>query len=190
MSRHPYDFQAGCPDNYQAAALLVAQGKWLVDSQAGTITSARTGKVLRRHDSDGYVYLNLPRTSPRAGHCVFAHRVLWELAVGPVPEGWQIDHINSVRDDNRSENLRLLTVGENKAQGGAHDGIDEWTKGRIKSRVAAGGNTMAISRALGLTYKTVRYWRHRWHDPAWLGWGRGVDAARRRHDQHFSEVTT
>ena len=41
------------------------------------------------------------------------HRVLWEAFNGPIPEGMQIDHINGERDDNRLDNLRLVTRAEN-----------------------------------------------------------------------------
>lgn len=38
-----------------------------------------------------------------------AHRIAWEIVHGKIPEGMQIDHINSVRNDNRISNLRLVT---------------------------------------------------------------------------------
>ena len=42
-----------------------------------------------------------------------AHRVIWALVHGEWPEG-QIDHINGVRDDNRLENLRVVTNQDNQ----------------------------------------------------------------------------
>jgi hypothetical protein len=39
----------------------------------------------------------------------FEHRVIWEAAHGPIPHGHYIHHINSVRTDNRLENLALCT---------------------------------------------------------------------------------
>ena len=45
----------------------------------------------------------------RGGVLYYAHRIIWEMHNGPIPEGMQIDHINHVRDDNRIENLRLVS---------------------------------------------------------------------------------
>lgn len=41
------------------------------------------------------------------------HRIIWETFKGEIPDGYEIDHINTIRDDNRLENLRLVTHKEN-----------------------------------------------------------------------------
>ena len=46
-------------------------------------------------------------------HPQLAHRLIWEMVVGPIPKGMQIDHINGKRSDNRISNLRLVTQAEN-----------------------------------------------------------------------------
>lgn len=38
----------------------------------------------------------------------YEHRIVWEEAHGPIPEGCHIHHRNHVRDDNRLENLELV----------------------------------------------------------------------------------
>lgn len=45
------------------------------------------------------------------------HRVIFETFVGEIPEGYEIDHINTIRDDNRLENLRCVTHAENNRNG-------------------------------------------------------------------------
>lgn len=45
------------------------------------------------------------------GRYVYAHRVIWKMHHGDDPH--QIDHINGDRCDNRIENLRAASVGEN-----------------------------------------------------------------------------
>lgn len=37
-----------------------------------------------------------------------AHRLVWEMFNGPIPNGLYIDHINGIRNDNRVENLRVV----------------------------------------------------------------------------------
>lgn len=58
------------------------------------------------YDKDGYLILKVK------GRQFKAHRVAWLLCTGSWPEG-EIDHINHVRDDNRIENLRVVTRADN-----------------------------------------------------------------------------
>lgn len=39
---------------------------------------------------------------------VYLHRWIWEQIFGPIPENWEIDHINGKRTDNRLNNLRCI----------------------------------------------------------------------------------
>ena len=43
-----------------------------------------------------------------------AHRIVWELHNCPIPKGYQIDHINGLRYDNRIANLRLASPTDNQ----------------------------------------------------------------------------
>lgn len=42
-----------------------------------------------------------------------AHRVIWEMVNGPIPDGMVIDHVNGDPFDNRLHNLRLTTHSQN-----------------------------------------------------------------------------
>jgi len=42
------------------------------------------------------------------------HRLIWEMFNGEIPEGYEIDHVNHIRDDNRLENLRLVSRQDNR----------------------------------------------------------------------------
>ena len=42
------------------------------------------------------------------------HNIVWEQHNGPIPTGFQVHHINHIKNDNRIENLELLTPLEHK----------------------------------------------------------------------------
>jgi hypothetical protein len=42
-----------------------------------------------------------------------AHRLVWVYHNGSIDENMQIDHINGIKDDNKIENLRLVTAQQN-----------------------------------------------------------------------------
>lgn len=57
--------------------------------------------------SNGYVKVRL------SGRVYYAHRIIWEMFYGRIPDGYEIDHINHDRSDNRIENLRCVHPHEN-----------------------------------------------------------------------------
>lgn len=59
-------------------------------------------------ERDGYIRVRLHKRNYPA-HCI-----IWEMHNGPIPEGYQIDHIDHVRSNNRLNNLRLVTHKENQ----------------------------------------------------------------------------
>lgn len=49
----------------------------------------------------------------------YVHRFIWECYNGLIPEGMEIDCINDIQDDNRLQNLQLVTrkkAAENKIE--------------------------------------------------------------------------
>ena len=56
----------------------------------------------------GYVDLRGYVRTKLFSKMTFAHRVIWEMHNGGVPDGMEIDHINGVKHDNRIENLRCV----------------------------------------------------------------------------------
>lgn len=41
------------------------------------------------------------------------HRLIWIYHHGEIPDGYVIDHINQDKTDNRIQNLRVVTIGQN-----------------------------------------------------------------------------
>ena len=56
------------------------------------------------------------------------HRYVWENEVGPIPQGWDIHHINEVKSDNRLENLECLPKAEHTRKYSPHN--NQYTRGR------------------------------------------------------------
>lgn len=71
--------------------------------------SKKYDKLMQRpmYNRKGYLYVKTKLGLKRV------HRIIYETFVGPIPEGMEIDHINTIRTDNRLDNLRLVTPKEN-----------------------------------------------------------------------------
>jgi len=79
---------------------------WKVDRGAGV---ARAGRVAGGFDRRGYGRLSI------GGKYHLAHRVIWAFVHGEwPPDGFEVDHINRDKGDNRLANLRLATRTQNR----------------------------------------------------------------------------
>lgn len=75
----------------------------------------RSDRIAGNLNAAGYLDLRVN------GHRAYGHRMAWLLTYGEWPDG-QIDHINGVRDDNRIENLRVVTNKQNHTNMKRHKG--------------------------------------------------------------------
>ncbi len=82
---------------------LALKGKGLV-----WLDGKRKGMEAGNLTPDGYKRVEFNNISYKA------HRIVYSMANGEIPEGMMIDHINRIKDDNRLENLRLATPSENR----------------------------------------------------------------------------
>ena len=88
---------------------VAESGDRLYVARDGTFTSASRGWSLVRGslEKDGYRRISVN------GRRAVAARVVYEVFVARIPDGMEIDHINTVRNDNRVENLRVVTHRDN-----------------------------------------------------------------------------
>ena len=85
-------------------------------SDWGRVKSLCRGKeriLMPQNGGNGYLHVLLYRKGN--GKQCLVHRLVWETFKYRIPEGMEIDHINTVRDDNRLDNLRCTTRKENHA---------------------------------------------------------------------------
>lgn len=80
----------------------------------GKVFVSDTGLILRnglitRGNDNGHGY----RTVAIARRTAYVHRIVFETLVGEIPDGYEIDHIDNSRDNNRLDNLRLATHHDN-----------------------------------------------------------------------------
>ena len=58
------------------------------------------------------------------------HRVIYETFVGPIPDGYEIDHTDTHKDNNSLGNLKLVTHKENMNNPISRKNISEALKGK------------------------------------------------------------
>lgn len=93
----------------------------------------------------GYKRVALSRFNKRKDF--FVHRLVWEAFNGPIPSGMQVNHINEDKEDNRLDNLNLMSPKENTNWG---TGVERRAQKRGYPIVQMNddGETVAIYRSL------------------------------------------
>jgi HNH endonuclease/NUMOD4 motif len=88
------------------------EGRYEV-SGTGRVRSCRRGKLLALvRNRRGYMQCNLYPGGGRVKN-VLHHRLVARAFLGAVPPGWQVNHKNGVKNDNRVENVELVTRAQN-----------------------------------------------------------------------------
>ena len=92
-------------------------GEWQYNFATGEIRNTRTEKPVKfRTNADGYLTATVRIHGKKAE--ILKHRAVWIAAHGilalPLDYTLEIDHINHTRTDCRIQNLRLVTLEENR----------------------------------------------------------------------------
>ena len=82
--------------------------------------ASESGEIYKLDKSGNYIKC---KEYNRAGYLriavnrkyISSHRLIWETFNGEIPVGMEIDHINTVRNDNRLSNLRCVSHAENNS---------------------------------------------------------------------------
>lgn len=77
----------------------------------------KTHTLLNKCRKGGYIYIKFSTHFRKEGEKkykvitqnVMAHKLVYEIKKGPITEGFTVNHENGIHDDNRPENLNLLT---------------------------------------------------------------------------------
>lgn len=88
--------------------------KYLV-SDSGKIYYLKKDKwVLKKtHNCHGYENAGFYSLNTKKYTTINVHTIVWNAFKGPIPDGYQVNHINEDKFDNRLENLNLMTPKEN-----------------------------------------------------------------------------
>ena len=72
---------------------------------------------------NGYYIIGLYKNSIQKFY--YVHRFVWEVFNGQIPKGYEVNHINEVKTDNRLENLNLMTHKENMNYGSRNERVSK-----------------------------------------------------------------
>ena len=132
---------------------VTGETRW---SSEATVKPSFIGKPLPKN-GHGYVMAMIRGHRPRKESSKFTiHRLIYGayvLGYWP-PVDMEIDHINGVRDDNRLENLRMVTLAENTKN----------AKLRADNRTGHAGVSKVVVKGKTPTEKDHIYWRAGWKD--------------------------
>ncbi|MBO7732924.1 MAG: HNH endonuclease [Methanobrevibacter sp.] len=103
----------------------------LLSTNLSGLTIIEDGTVINKFGNEvGFKQLNGYSYVAVNSKQILKHRLIWEAFMGKIPEGEEIDHINTIRDDNRLENLRLVTSKQNKHNPKTIEHYKESNKGK------------------------------------------------------------
>ena len=132
-------------------------------------------------DSSGYPHIGLAdKGSGKERQTYKIHRLVAAAFLGPIPEGKQVNHKNSTRDDNRIENLEYVTPQENTLHGGKNHKYGHLLRGsshklsklnesdvkQIKQFLREGKSQTSLAELFGVTQAAISLikneitWRH------------------------------
>lgn len=111
---HSYDVFANAANHVaydKESGILTWKKREPINSHAKTWNTRFGGKKCGSIDGQGYIRIRFNYEGK--GIHISAHRLVFFIENGYVPDG-EIDHINMIKDDNRIQNLRVVTTSINQ----------------------------------------------------------------------------
>lgn len=129
-------------------------GEWIPEPSTGQIFSRKTMRALKPAlENSGYLTISTQYRHLRLKAGV--GRAIWVMVNGaPLDASLEVDHINRIKTDNRLENLRLVTIAENR-QNRASAKIDMPKAEKIRKEFAAGATITELAAAYACSRSTI-----------------------------------
>ncbi len=89
----------------------VREGHYSVSSK-GVVVNEKTDRILDKVNIRGYIEISCKDKYGKARH-ILAHRLVWLVLKGDIPDDIFLNHKNGIKHDNRPKNLELVTNAEN-----------------------------------------------------------------------------
>lgn len=112
----------------------------------------------------GYLRVSLHVSRGRPLAIVMAHNLAYEVLVGPIPRGLELDHRDNNKTNNRPSNLEPVTPLENMRRSHARGRTPPWALAKAEGRPWRNGRPILSDeqraharamRAKGTTYKVI-----------------------------------
>lgn len=152
----------------EAARLLINEGTLRVDEggriwkeQIRASSGARRKITPKRAEQQSKTgYLIVPLRINGQSLLISAHRLVWQIKVGTIPEGMDLNHLNGIKTDNNPKNLELATRSRNLKhcyETGLRrpEKISVRTISEIPRLRASGMPFAAIAKTLGISQTTA-----------------------------------
>ena len=137
-----------------AVYLKGMRGDWVAHPDTGRIYSNSIGDFLKPSVKAGYPSLRIRLSFGNKEICgrVSVHRAMWVLCRGiPLSLDAEVDHIDHNRENNRLENLRLISKQENVPHQITYADAEE-----IRRKREDGNTLKALAEEYGISQSSVR----------------------------------
>ena len=82
-------------------------------SKNGKVINVKTGRIIKMVNCNSYLYFLIYDGKLEKRKNYYQHRFVYEVFRGPIPQCFEVDHINNCKYDNRIKNFQLLTHKQN-----------------------------------------------------------------------------